>query len=93
MTGALFIGVNEYNSATDSSITRAFFGLSNVAEKFLEIMGRDPIGMTYPIASESARADRGSRTHERGYRLGHLVCQACWEMTQFGSPNSVYRPS
>ncbi len=57
LTGALFVGVNEYDAATDSLITRAFFGLPNVAEKFLEIVGQDPIGTTYPIASDSARTE------------------------------------
>ncbi len=57
LTGALFVGVNEYEAATDSLITRAFFGLPEVAENFLEVMGQDPIGATYPIASESARTE------------------------------------
>jgi PAS domain S-box-containing protein len=57
LTGALFVGVNEYDPATDSLITRAFFGLPEVAEKFLEIVGQDPIGVAYPITSDSARTE------------------------------------
>ncbi|MHB8772169.1 MAG: PAS domain S-box protein [Syntrophales bacterium] len=57
LTGALFVGVNEYDAGTDSLTTRAFSGLPEVAEKFLEMMGQGPIGATYPITSAAARAE------------------------------------
>ncbi len=57
LTGALFVGVNEYDAGTDSLTTRSFFGLPEVAGRFLEMMGQGPIGATYPITSAAARAE------------------------------------
>lgn len=83
LTDAVFVGVNEYDRATDRLITRAFAGLPTTAEKFLEITGQKPVGASYGIESDAARTELGKGRlvriagglHELTFkRIPQMVC-------------------
>ncbi len=55
LTNAVFVGVSEYLSETDSLVTRALVGRGLVA-KFEEHLGRHPVGVTYALPDDEVRA-------------------------------------
>jgi PAS domain S-box-containing protein len=56
LVGDCVIAINSYNKATDSLSTRAVEGLGKYSKAVLKLIGRDPVGMSFPITDERGRS-------------------------------------
>jgi PAS domain S-box-containing protein len=56
LVGDCVIAINSYDKATDSLCTRAVQGLGKYSRAVLKLIGRNPVGMSFPIRDEEARS-------------------------------------
>lgn len=82
LVGDGVVAINSYDRATDSLCTRAVAGLGKYAHTVLKLIGKDPVGMSFPINDEEAR---------RQLHLGKLVLgpQGLYELTFGRIPEGV----
>ena len=57
LAGDCVIAINSYDKATDSLCTRAVEGLGKYSQAVLKLIGRNPVGMSFPITDEEGRSD------------------------------------
>ena len=57
LVGDCVIAISSYDKETDSLCTRAVEGLGKYSKAVLKLLGRDPVGMSFPIADQQARSD------------------------------------
>jgi PAS domain S-box-containing protein len=56
LVGECVIAINSYDKATDSLCTRAVEGLGKYSQAILKLIGRNPVGMSFPITDEEGRS-------------------------------------
>jgi len=56
LVGDCVIVINAYDKETDSLCTRAVEGLGKYSKAVLKLIGRNPVGMSFPITDEEARS-------------------------------------
>jgi len=56
LVGDCVIVINSYDKETDSLCTRAVEGLGKYLKAVLKLIGRNPVGMSFPITDEEARS-------------------------------------
>ncbi|MEJ2724557.1 MAG: hypothetical protein P8175_07925, partial [Deltaproteobacteria bacterium] len=56
VTGDCVIAINSYDKDTDTLCTRAVEGLGKYSKAVLKLIGRDPVGMSFPITNEYGRS-------------------------------------
>ena len=57
LVGDCLITINSYDKETDTLCTRAVEGLGKYSKAVLKLIGRNPVGMAFPITDEKARSD------------------------------------
>ncbi|NIR15275.1 MAG: hypothetical protein GWN86_15620, partial [Desulfobacterales bacterium] len=56
LVGDCVIAINSYDKETDSLCTHAVEGLGKYSRAVLKLIGRNPVGMSFPITDEEARS-------------------------------------
>jgi DNA-binding CsgD family transcriptional regulator len=56
LVGDCVIAINSYDKETDTLRTRALTGLGKHSKTVLKLIGRDPVGMSFPITDEYGRS-------------------------------------
>lgn len=56
LVGDCVIAINSYDKKTDVFCTRAVEGLGKYSKAVLKLIGRNPVGMSFPITDEDARS-------------------------------------
>jgi PAS domain S-box-containing protein len=56
LVGDCLIAVNSYDKETDTLCTRAVEGLGKYSKAVLKLIGRNPVGMSFPIMDEYGRS-------------------------------------
>jgi len=57
LVGDCAIAINSYDKETDSLCTHTVEGLGKYSQAVLKLIGRNPVGMAFPITDEKARSD------------------------------------
>jgi DNA-binding CsgD family transcriptional regulator len=56
LVGDCVIAINSYDKETDTLCTRAVQGLGKYSKAVLKLIGRDPVGMSFPVTDEYGRS-------------------------------------
>ncbi|MGD9076691.1 MAG: PAS domain S-box protein, partial [Desulfobacteraceae bacterium] len=66
LVGDCVVGINAYEKETDSLCTRAVLGLGKYSQAVLKLMGRDLVGISFPINDEEARSQLATGKLKKG---------------------------
>jgi PAS domain S-box-containing protein len=84
LAGDCVIGINSYDKETDSLCTQAVEGLGKYSRAVLKLIGRNPVGMSFPITNEEARSQLATG------KL-HIGPQGLYELTFGEIPAAICR--
>ncbi len=94
LVGNAVVVINSFDKVSDSLCTRALVGIGKHTKGVLELIGRDPLGMTYPITdAEGRRALLGGKLvdgpkglHELSFgKIPESSCRAIEELLGLGN--------
>jgi PAS domain S-box-containing protein len=84
LVGDCVIAINSYDKETDSLCTHAVEGLGKYSKAVLKLIGRNPVGMSFPITNEEARSQLATG------KL-HIGPQGLYELTFGEIPAGICR--
>jgi two-component system cell cycle sensor histidine kinase/response regulator CckA len=93
LAGKAVVIINSFDKESDSLCTRALIGVGPFTPRLLALIGRDPLGMTYPITNEEGRRRllsgklvQGPKgLHELSFgSIPESTCRAIEELLGFG---------
>jgi PAS domain S-box-containing protein len=84
LVGDCVIAINSYDKETDSLCTHAVEGLGKYSRAVLKLIGRNPVGMSFPITDEEARSQLATG------KL-HIGPQGLYELTFGEIPAAICR--
>ncbi len=84
LVGDCVIGINSYDKETDSLCTHAVEGLGKYSQTVLKLIGRNPVGMSFPLTDEKARSQLATG------KL-HIGPQGLYELTFGEIPAAICR--
>jgi DNA-binding CsgD family transcriptional regulator len=96
LVGDCVIAINSYDKETDTLCARALEGLGKYSKAVLKLIGRDPVGMSFPITDEYGRSQLAAGKLVKGPRglyelsFGKIPAGICRRIEDLLSLGDIY---